>query len=484
MAKKLRRFRWSSLPHLSRQHVVVMNSLLATFPQTPFERGFKDRLRAALEPALHADLDIWLSAVDVVEGKALGQRLADPCCAAVIGLVGRTEKALVEIDLATAQASIDKLLGGDGGDVDQNRPLSEIEEGVFSFILLKALALIHETFGGERQLAMKLEGLYGTLETLRERYDLDDTFAVVSFKVFIDKAIGVLRLYLPASLVESDFSPTWPSAGPALERLLHSYADRKEMVRLLRSPLRIEVGRLSLAMNDLDGLESDDIVLVEQTDAAIARDEADDDAPSYLTGQVTCRVGDGAHGTLIGNVAVGQNGRYEVAIETIVPEGEPRAMRILFPESGANVEELMAEDARRLTTMAVDPVALAEAGRAAAAGKAFAHPAAPVARGARGKDAEPGAEHSDGYDEDNGDEAPSADAVGLLDDVTVAMVVELGRVMVSAADIMGLRPGQVIELSRSPGEPVDLVVDGKRIGKGELVEIDGELGVRILSLSR
>jgi flagellar motor switch protein FliM len=94
------------------------------------------------------------------------------------------------------------------------------------------------------------------------------------------------------------------------------------------------------------------------------------------------------------------------------------------------------------------------------------------------------AEHSDGYEEDDGADAPSPEAAGLLDDVTVAMVVELGRVMVSAADVMGLRAGQVIELSRSPGEPVDLVVDGKRIGKGELVEIDGELGVRILSLSR
>ncbi len=485
MAKKLRRFRWSSLPRLSRAHVAVMNSLLATFPQTPFERGFKDRLRAALEPALHADLDIWLTGVDVIEGKALGQRLADPCCAAVIGLVGRTEKALVEVDLATAQASIDKLLGGDGGDVDQGRPMSEIEEGVFSFILLKALALVHETFGGERQLALKLEGLYGSVDSLRERYDLDDTFAVVNFKVFIDKAVGVLRLYLPASLVESDFSPTWPTRGPALERLLHSYADRKDMVRLLRSPLRIEVGRLSLAMNDLDGLESDDIVLVEQTDAAIARDEADDDAPSYVTGQVTCRVGDGAHGTLIGSVAVGHNGRYEVAIETIVPEGEPRAMRILFPDSGSNVEELMAEDARSLTSTGVDAAALAKAGRRAAAGRAFAAGVGPVgATTTPTADNEAGAEHSDGYDEDGGDEAPSADAVGLLDDVTVAMVVELGRVMVSAADVMGLRPGQVIELSRSPGEPVDLVVAGKRIGKGELVEIDGELGVRILSLAR
>jgi type III secretion system YscQ/HrcQ family protein len=86
-------------------------------------------------------------------------------------------------------------------------------------------------------------------------------------------------------------------------------------------------------------------------------------------------------------------------------------------------------------------------------------------------------------DDDNG-EPVSSSAAALLDDVTVAMVVELGRVTVSAADVVGLRAGQVIELSRQPGEPVDLVVDGKRVGKGELVEIDGELGVRILSLAK
>ena len=70
----------------------------------------------------------------------------------------------------------------------------------------------------------------------------------------------------------------------------------------------------------------------------------------------------------------------------------------------------------------------------------------------------------------------------MLDDVTVSMVVELGRVNVSATDILGLRAGQIIELVRSPKDPVDLVVDGKRVGQGELVEIEGELGVRILSL--
>ncbi len=494
MAKKLRKFRWSSLPHLSRQHVVVQNALLAHLPQTPFEKNFKPRLREALEGFLHADLDVWLSGIDVKDGAALGTSIAEPTCAAVIGLAGRSEKGIIEIDLGTAQASIDRLLGGDGTDVDQQRPLSEIEEGVFSFVLLKALAVVHETFGSERQLGLKLEGIHGSLEALQARVDMSGSFAVLTFKLFVDKAVGIMRLYLPQALIDTEFQPTWPTEGPALERLLLSYADRKELVRLLRSPLAVEVGRLDLAMGDLDNLGQDDIVLVESTDASIVRDEADEDAPSQLTGQVTCRIGSGTHGTLRGTVSVGERGRYEMAIETIVPMGEPRAMRVLFPEREGGMEEPMAEYAARISTLTVDAAALAAQGQEALRERALrgAKPSSSLkAQTASGADdADAGAEHSDGYEDDDGayveegDEAPSPEAAGLLDDVTVAMVVELGRVMVSAADVMGLRPGQVIELSRAPGEPVDLVVDGKRIGKGELVEIDGELGVRILSLAR
>jgi type III secretion system YscQ/HrcQ family protein len=238
-------------------------------------------------------------------------------------------------------------------------------------------------------------------------------------------------------------------------------------------------------MTDLDGLDADDIILLEQTDARLVREEDNDDAPSSLSGQVACFVGDGAHGSIVGALAVGAQGRYEVAIETIIPQGTPRAMGILFPDHQGGMQEPMAEDAHRLTrlSVAVDPVALAAAGNAAAAARAVGGSARTLPTNEGGDEPDRSAEHSDGYEEDDGD-APSTEAAGLLDDVTVAMVVELGRVMVSAADVMGLRAGQVIELSRAPGEPVDLVVDGKRIGKGELVEIDGELGVRILSLSR
>jgi flagellar motor switch protein FliM len=497
MAKKLRKFRWSSLRRLSRVQTRVINMMLAHFPQTPFERGFKERLRNALEPVLHADIDVWLAEVTVVERGDLGRVVAEPACLAVLGLMPRSEKVLLEVDLPSAQHAIDKLLGGDAGDVDAQRALSEIEDGVFSFVLLKVLAVVQETFGGERQIGMKLEGLYGSLDAASAHVVADERFVAMSFKLFLDQRVGVARLFVPAALVESDFAAGWPDDGPARERLLSSYADRKDMVRLLRAPLSVEVGRLSLPMADIDNLETDDIVLVEQTDARLVRAEDagdDDDVPLVLTGQVSARVGAGAYATLLGAVGVGANGRYEVTIDAIVPSGEPRAMAVLFPPDSPDYveEENAMEESRRVSRAAlVDEAAHAAHLRAAAARAAVAGRAAgpsPLPRAPLGEERDDAVERSGGYgDDDNGDggEAPpSAEAAALLDDVTVAMVVELGRVMVSAADVMGLRAGQVIELSRQPGEAVDLVVDGKRIGKGELVEIDGELGVRILSLSR
>src|SRR5205814_1974566 len=54
--------------------------------------------------------------------------------------------------------------------------------------------------------------------------------------------------------------------------------------------------------------------------------------------------------------------------------------------------------------------------------------------------------------------------------------------MKNPEEVIRLRAGVIIELRRSPADPVDLVVAGKLLAKGELVEIEGQLGVKILNL--
>lgn len=71
---------------------------------------------------------------------------------------------------------------------------------------------------------------------------------------------------------------------------------------------------------------------------------------------------------------------------------------------------------------------------------------------------------------------------GLAADVPVQVVAVLGKRSFNMQELMSFHVGQVIDLYRPANETVDLVVGGKLIAKGELVSIDGKLGVKILKL--
>jgi type III secretion system YscQ/HrcQ family protein len=83
--------------------------------------------------------------------------------------------------------------------------------------------------------------------------------------------------------------------------------------------------------------------------------------------------------------------------------------------------------------------------------------------------------------EDGGAEAEGAQ---VLNDVPLPLVVELGRLYLTVREIAALRRGQVIELGRTPSEPVALVVEGHVVGAGKLVNVEGEIGVQITNLQR
>ncbi|WP_176456627.1 type III secretion system cytoplasmic ring protein SctQ [Bordetella genomosp. 4] len=71
----------------------------------------------------------------------------------------------------------------------------------------------------------------------------------------------------------------------------------------------------------------------------------------------------------------------------------------------------------------------------------------------------------------------------MLDQLTVPVVCEVGRLTMSMADLKTLKPGAVLPMSRRIDQAVDLMVNGQKIGQGELVRFDGTLGVRVTRLA-
>ena len=72
--------------------------------------------------------------------------------------------------------------------------------------------------------------------------------------------------------------------------------------------------------------------------------------------------------------------------------------------------------------------------------------------------------------------------IGLIKDVPLEVTVELGRTTKSISEILEFSPGTIIELDRIAGEPIDVLVNGKFVAKGEVVVIEESFGVRITEI--
>ncbi len=73
-------------------------------------------------------------------------------------------------------------------------------------------------------------------------------------------------------------------------------------------------------------------------------------------------------------------------------------------------------------------------------------------------------------------------SLGMLRDVPLEVTAELGHTQLSVAEILQLTVGSVVELDRTAGAPVDVVVNGALIARGEVVVIDDEYGIRVTEI--
>ncbi len=77
---------------------------------------------------------------------------------------------------------------------------------------------------------------------------------------------------------------------------------------------------------------------------------------------------------------------------------------------------------------------------------------------------------------------PGQENIGLIKDVPLEVTVELGRTQKSIAEILDFAPGTIIELDRIAGEPIDVLVNGKYVAKGEVVVIEESFGIRVTEI--
>ncbi|MDD3839699.1 MAG: flagellar motor switch phosphatase FliY [Clostridia bacterium] len=83
---------------------------------------------------------------------------------------------------------------------------------------------------------------------------------------------------------------------------------------------------------------------------------------------------------------------------------------------------------------------------------------------------------------DNENAVNQTNKIELLYDIPLNVTVQLGKTQKTIKEILQMSPGSVVELDRLAGEPVDVLINGKIVAKGEVVVIDENFGVRLIDI--
>jgi flagellar motor switch protein FliN/FliY len=97
---------------------------------------------------------------------------------------------------------------------------------------------------------------------------------------------------------------------------------------------------------------------------------------------------------------------------------------------------------------------------------------------ASGKDYEPTEFDDINHESDTRPQAAGTNLDVILD-IPVTLSMEIGRTRVSIQDLLQLAKGSVVELDRMAGEPLDVLVNGTLVARGEVVVVNDKFGVRL-----
>jgi len=302
---------FSRIPKVSREEARLINSLYRFLPPTQFSEGLHNSLSTLLTKEIGEDFSFRLERIFSSEVSPYLETLPKQGVYLILGMAPHEEKGILEIDLMFAHSLIDRLLGGEGEPLTALRPLTEIEQGVLTYILLKVISHFYEECGGTAGVHFRLEDHRSSptelIPSLKgARPDGAKRFVILSWQASLGKGSGYFRLLLPAPFVER-LRPI--HSGDEAE-----YNEKRfQELGFLKTDLWAELGRTTLKNSELTSLKAGDILLLDQTEARFAE--------GGLSGHLTLRLGSGERSAFRARLT-GLSKKLQVKMEDLF-EGEP-----------------------------------------------------------------------------------------------------------------------------------------------------------------
>jgi type III secretion protein Q len=327
--------------------------------------------------------------------------------------------AVISVNNEFARTLIDLILGGKSTELGNLRELSPIEQTIVEFLGAQILGEINNFIGDD------LLCLQSVKHEQTKPFELSERGAEVVFSLEMENFKGFVSLFAPQKFLTS--------LDKSQNPLLVKKSDRKRLSDAEKIAgnlgLRLQIGTTFLDADSLLFLETDDIVLIEQPQI------------SWTNAQFG------------GNLQVCAGRGRSFRLQGVAENND------LSGDLNFRIEEITSGETRRRFTPAKFKMDEKENELAQ----------------------ETGFETDAPLGEESEEEILDEQISPSLENVQVALRVEIAGNKISLRELQNLRAGQIIALGCSPTDPVRLVTDNNEepVATGELVEIEGQLGVRL-----
>jgi flagellar motor switch protein FliM len=308
---------FSDAPKLTRAEAQLANSLFAYLGMSPFKAQIKDDVFGVLKELTRAKGSYALDNVEFISPNTYEKLLQNGCCIAAMAMPPKAGFFFVDLDTSLAKELVYRVLGKDSLPVSVGQTLSEVEQGIFSFVLLKILDTLQHAVDGDQIGQFQLLELGSNFETIASYCSKDDALALLNFKFKLEDQESYFRIVISPELIHSLSSSLQKNnegAGAISQLGLRRSG-------ALQIPIVVELGHVSLQPADVDALEVDDIIVLEGSDVHLKE--------PGLVGNVRCQIGSEEYGSFKGGLLLTKNGRYAVSVSDIVAASEPAAQATL-----------------------------------------------------------------------------------------------------------------------------------------------------------
>jgi flagellar motor switch protein FliM len=291
-------FSFRGLKKISRRDLEIESGLWNFLPFTSSENLIKKVLEDFLSKQFNLTAKIQLERFEEGQLSEFVKSLPEPCLVPVLGVQPIPSKAFAWIDSVLAMTLIDRVLGGIGEIPTEIRTLTPIEEGVFQYLILKALGEIFQVSQESAAVHFRVEQIAKTQKELTPFVQEDQSVILLNFRIQVGSCLGFIVLALPHPLVEGTFLARGPLEQPERMQEFEYSLGRFDQMGHVRSHLWVEIGSVSLTMAEKNQLEKGDVILFDQTSCQMTG--------GHLSGNVVLRIGDGKGGGFLAQVVSGE----------------------------------------------------------------------------------------------------------------------------------------------------------------------------------